>query len=271
MKEKDKAGGGRRARRGRPFAVVFEEPLERQPRRRFGLAAWLSIGPILSVLGIMGFVRLLIGVEDSANIEAGLKYLINDLSLLVLFIASHTFFARGIGRKLLNKPFGPEAERPLYVFITGCTLFLMVSCWQSCGPLLYTASAGVLATVLAVTQLIGFGLVVWGAVVVGAAGLAALPHLRALESGRSTPKQQFVALPPYSFIRQPINLGFLLMLWAMPEVSLDRLLLCVVLTIWIVLVAPIEERDAELSFGDGYTRYKEKTPRWLPKISANDS
>tara|TARA_X000001036_G_C20095971_1_gene569135 strand:- start:110 stop:475 length:366 start_codon:yes stop_codon:yes gene_type:complete len=120
-------------------------------------------------------------------------------------------------------------------------------------------------------QLLGLVLVAASAFVVGAGGLAALPHLRSIESGRPTPKQQFVALPPYSLIRQPMNLGIVLMLWAMPEVSADRLLLMVALTLWIAFVAPIEERDAELSFGDGYTRYKERTPRWLPKISINDS
>jgi protein-S-isoprenylcysteine O-methyltransferase Ste14 len=224
----------------------------------------------MAAVGAMGFARLLLGVEDSEQLQGGIKILFTDLALLLTFIIGHTFFARGFGRKLLNKPFGPEAERPLYVFISGLSLFIMVSFWQTSGPLLWTTGSGFLATVFVIIQISGLALVVWSAVVLGAAGLAALPHLRALEAGRSTPKQQLVALPPYSLIRQPMNLGFLLMLWAMPEVSADRLLLIVVLTIWIALVAPIEERDAELSFGDGYSRYKERTPRWIPRVFSKD-
>lgn len=264
-------GSTRKQRRVEPVPDVFDEPVESKPKRRVGLAVWLSLGPLLSLLGVMGFSRLLIGVEDGDNLDSGIYLLFVDFILLLTFTASHTFFARGIGRKLLNKPFGPEAERPLYVLISGITLFLLVICWNSCGPLLWDTGSGIFATIMIIIQLIGLGLVVWSAVVLGAGGLAALPHLRAIESGRSTPKQEFVALPPFSLIRQPMNLGFILMLWAMPEVSLDRLLLIVVLTVWIVFVAPIEERDAELSFGDGYARYKERTPRWLPKINVNDS
>ncbi len=271
MGDHSEAGSSRRQRRVEPVPDAFDEPIESKPKRRTGLAVWLSLGPLLSALGVMGFVRLLIGVEDSAALQGNIKILFADLSLLLLFVISHTFFARGIGRKWLNRPFGPEAERPLYVLISGTTLFLLVSFWQQCGPLLWSSGAGIVATLLVIVQVVGLGLVAWSAFVVGAGGLAALPHLRALESGRSTPKQEFVALPPYSLIRQPMNLGFLLMLWAMPEVSADRLLLIVVLSIWITLVAPIEERDAELSFGSGYARYKDRTPRWLPRINTNDS
>ncbi len=267
-----RTSSSRKQRRVEPVPDVFQEPVESKPTRRVGLAVWLSIGPLLSIFGVVGFSRLLIGVEESDHLAAGIKLLLNDLLFLIIFIASHTFFARGLGRKWLNKPFGPEAERPLYVLISGITLCLLVFCWQSCGPMLWTTGdSAFVATTFIVVQLLGLGLVIYSAFVIGAGGLAALPHLRAIEAGRSTPKQQFVALPPYSIIRQPMNLGFLLMLWAMPEVSADRLLLIIVCTSWIALVAPIEERDAELSFGDGYTRYKERTPRWFPKINVNDS
>ena len=265
------AGDSRKRRRIEPVPDVFQEPVESKPNRRIGLAVWLSIGPLLAMLGIMGFSRLLVGVENDNGLEGGIKLLLNDLVFLIIFIASHTFFARGLGRKWLNKPFGPEAERPLYVMISGITLSLLVFFWETSGPMLWTTdNSTLLATSLVIVQLLGLVLVVASAFVVGAGGLAALPHLRSIESGRPAPKQQFVALPPYSLIRQPMNLGIILMLWAMPEVSADRLLLIVILTIWIAFVAPIEERDAELSFGDGYTRYKERTPRWLPKISVND-
>ena len=266
------AGDSRKKRRIEPVPDVFQEPVESKPSRRTGLAVWLSIGPLLATIGIIGFSRLLIGVENGDSLDGGIKPLLHDLALLLIFVTSHTFFARGLGRKWLNKPFGPAAERPLHVMISGTTLCLLVLLWEPSGPMLWTSGNSTLLTIsLVIVQLFGLVLVAASAFVVGAGGLAALPHLRSIESGRPAPKQQFVALPPYSLIRQPMNLGIVLMLWAMPEVSADRLLLMVVITLWIAFVAPIEERDAELSFGDGYTRYKERTPRWLPKISVNDS
>jgi protein-S-isoprenylcysteine O-methyltransferase Ste14 len=57
-----------------------------------------------------------------------------------------------------------------------------------------------------------------------------------------------------------------MILIGMPEVTVDRFLLLIGMGAWILLVAPFEERDAELQFGEGYAAYKTRTPRWLPRL-----
>ena len=54
------------------------------------------------------------------------------------------------------------------------------------------------------------------------------------------------------------------------EITPDRLLLGVVMGAWMLLVAPVEERDAELEFGEGYARYRRRTPRWIPRLRGRD-
>ncbi|MDP7063161.1 MAG: hypothetical protein QF489_09565 [Planctomycetota bacterium] len=258
-------------RRVEPVPETYDpsEVYDPESTSRQGLAVWLLIGPFLAAFGGLGFLRMLSGVSRSERIQFNGGSFFLDFVLLLTFIGCHTAFARGWGRRILNRPFGPGAERPLYVLLTGITLFAMTFFWQDTGPLIWKWS-GWTSVLPRLVQIPGLILVIWSVVVIGAGGIIGLPHIKALERGSNTPKQEFVALPPYSLLRQPLNLGLLMLLVGMPEVTADRLMLLVVMATWILLVAPIEERDAELEFGEGYAVYRARTPRWLPKWRSGD-
>ncbi len=263
------ASEARRNRRVEPVPedAAAGEVFDPRAEARRGLAVWLAAGPILAAAGMLGWLRLLYGLPQPVP-RGGLAPLALDLLLAVQFALSHSLLARGFGRRLLNRPFGPAAERPLYVLITGLSLCLLVLAWRPSGPLLWEWP-GWTRLIPRILQLGGLALVAWGSLVVGSGQLLGLPHLRALETGAREPQTEFTALPPYSQIRQPINLGFLLLIVGMPEVSLDRLVLALVFIVWIFLVAPIEERDLEIEH-DGYASYRERTPRWLPRMRGRE-
>lgn len=258
----------RRSRRIEPVpeqaaADVFDPAAE----ARRGLAVWLAVGPVLAGAGFLGFLRLLASAPVPPPPFSPWSVLL-DGALVLAFAASHSLLARGFGRRLLNRPFGPAAERPLYVLATGLALGALVLAWRPCGPLLWHWE-GWPRLLPGALQVAGLALIAWGGLVVGAPGLFGLPHLRALESGAREPQAEFTALPPYSFLRQPINLGFLLLLAGMPVVTFDRFVLGAICAAWILLAAPYEERDLEVEF-DGYCSYRERTPRWLPRRRERD-
>jgi protein-S-isoprenylcysteine O-methyltransferase Ste14 len=191
--------------------------------------------------------------------------LVQDLCLLLLFVVPHSLLARGLGRRWLNRPFGPAGERPLYVLVTGLSLGLLALGWRTSGPLLWNHE-GVLGVLARALQLAGLALAAWATAVLGAGATLGLPDLRALRRGLQPPAVELTALPPYRHLRHPTSLGNLLLLACMPEVTLDRALLLVGLGAWILLSAPWEERDAELSFGEAYRAYRSRTPRWIPRL-----
>lgn len=245
---------------------VFDPESEARP----ALAVWLAIGPVLGGLGVLGWLRLISGVRHAKELTWSGGDFLRDGLLLLLFIVPHSILARGWGRRLLNRPFGPGAERPLYVLVTGVTLSAMVFLWKDTGPLLWEWN-GVIYVLARAMQIGGLLLASWGVLVVGAGHVAGLPHLRALESGRAEPRTELIALPPYSWIRQPVNLGLLMLLLGMTEITPDRLLLIVGMGSWLLLIAPIEERDNEMDFGEGYSRYRDRTPRWFPRPRGSDA
>lgn len=244
------------------------EPREEGGGARRVLAVWLALGPLLSAAGMIGWLRLAVGLRLEPLSEFSLGPLAFDLLLALQFALAHSLLARGFGRRLLNRPFGPAAERPLYVMACGISLCAMVLAWQRCGPLLWEWS-GWWRVLPALVQVCGLGLIAWGSLAVGSNLLLGLPHLRAIESGQQEPQAEFTALPPYAYLRQPVNAGFLLVLIGIPVMSMDMLLMALVFAGWILLAAPFEERDLEIEF-DGYASYRERTPRWIPRLRGRD-
>ncbi|MBZ5545690.1 MAG: isoprenylcysteine carboxylmethyltransferase family protein, partial [Acidobacteriia bacterium] len=69
---------------------------------------------------------------------------------------------------------------------------------------------------------------------------------------------------PYRWVRHPIYALFLLMVWASPEVTADRLLFNLLWSIWMVAGTRLEERDLAAEFGDGYKEYQRRVPMLVP-------
>jgi protein-S-isoprenylcysteine O-methyltransferase Ste14 len=68
----------------------------------------------------------------------------------------------------------------------------------------------------------------------------------------------------YRWVRHPLYLVVLLMIWSYPVLTVDRLLFNLLWTIWIVVGAVLEERDLVADFGDDYREYQRKVPMLVP-------
>ncbi|KAA3613390.1 MAG: hypothetical protein DWQ01_02370 [Planctomycetota bacterium] len=255
----------RRRRRIEPVSDVFDpEEIFDPGRAARPLAAFLLwSGPLLAGIGLLAWLRLLIGVPLPVDPQVNWSGLGLDFALLMLFAIPHSLLARGFGRRWLNHPLGPAGERPLYVFITGLSLCALTWLWETSGPVLWN-HAGVLKILGYSIQVVGIALAFWAAAVLGGGYLLGLPQIRALRKGTQPASAELVALPPFRWIRHPISLGLLLAMLGMQEATLDRLLMLLIWVPWVLFSAPFEERDAEIAFGEAYEIYKDRTPRWLP-------
>lgn len=68
----------------------------------------------------------------------------------------------------------------------------------------------------------------------------------------------------YQWMRHPLYFFALIMIWASPHLTADRLLLNLLWTVWIFLGAHLEEKDLINSFGDQYRKYQDRVPMILP-------
>jgi protein-S-isoprenylcysteine O-methyltransferase Ste14 len=74
---------------------------------------------------------------------------------------------------------------------------------------------------------------------------------------------------PYSYVRHPQYVGFILVMFGflLQWPTILTLAMFPVLTVMYVMLARTEERDARAAFGDAYDRYAAEVPGFIPKLS----
>ena len=118
-----------------------------------------------------------------------------------------------------------------------------------------------LSVCLSVLALVGFA---WGVHALhGFDPFGTLP-LKAHLRGTSPPPAAFVTRGPYRYVRHPLYLFMLLLIWSTPRFSTDQLLFNVLWTAWIIIATRLEERDLRRDFGETYRQYQLSVPMLLP-------
>ncbi|MFZ5571277.1 MAG: methyltransferase family protein [Thermodesulfobacteriota bacterium] len=80
-----------------------------------------------------------------------------------------------------------------------------------------------------------------------------------------TPRESFFTVRgSYRWVRHPLYLFCLLMIWAQVSVTTDRLVFNSLWTLWIITGTFLEERDLVASFGDAYRNYQRSVPMLIP-------
>jgi len=82
--------------------------------------------------------------------------------------------------------------------------------------------------------------------------------------GRAYEPLPFVKRFMYKVVRHPLMLGFLIVLWAVPTMTLGHLIMSVGFSAYIFIALRYEERDLEAALGEDYRRYKDEVPMVIP-------
>ena len=82
--------------------------------------------------------------------------------------------------------------------------------------------------------------------------------------GTDKPPMPFTVRGPYCWVRHPLYLFSLLMIWSYPNLTTDRLLFNILWTAWIVAATILEERDLVAVFGERYRDYQRDVPMLIP-------
>ncbi len=187
-----------------------------------------------------------------------------------VFFAQHSVLVRRPVRAHLAAIVPPRYDGAFYAITSGIALVVVVVLLQpATKPLFILEGVPRLAvTVVSLLALAGFA---WGVRALRAFDLLGLRpirrHLRG-DSGRSSDTEPrgdaLVVRGPYRWVRHPLYTCVIVLLWANPAMSLDRLVLAAVWTAWIVVGALLEERDLIADFGDAYRDYRAQVPILIP-------
>lgn len=190
------------------------------------------------------------------------KSLLLDAVLCLVFAAQHSGMIRRRFKHWVEQRMAPWLHGPLYALVSGLALAALLGLWQTSDSAILALQGGwrLLPQVAFSLAMLGF---VWG--FFSLRGFDPLGMGQALDPARPPgPTPELVVQGAYRFVRHPLYSFTLVLLWANPDLTADRLLLNLVLTCWIVIGTRWEEQDLALEYGQPYLDYQASVPMLLP-------
>lgn len=232
----------------------------------YGLFAFLiGAGANTYLVGFLGNIVVTKSIDSGTPDSLGMALLVN-LSLLGLFGVQHSGMARE-GFKRWVRQYVPDLlERSTYVLSSGVVLVVLYWFWQPMPSVLWSIESAFGRVLL--WGLFGMG---WIVLAVASDAIDAL-HLQGLRQAYaylqgedySPPKFQTPGL--YQYTRHPLMLGFLIVFWATPHMTVGHLFFSLVMTIYVYVGIRFEERALVRHFGDRYREYRQNTAMLIPGV-----
>ncbi len=188
------------------------------------------------------------------------RSLVNAL-LFGVFALHHSLLARSGVKRWVTRHVPPHLERTAYVWVASLLFIAVCAWWQDLPGRVYRHS-GVWA--LPHWAVVGVGVFVMarGTAIIDALDLAGIRQAAGKAQG-----SELKTGGPYRFVRHPIYLGWVLIVFGVPDMTATRLAFAAISTGYLVLAIPFEERSLVEVFGEQYRSYRRAVrSRLLPGI-----
>jgi protein-S-isoprenylcysteine O-methyltransferase Ste14 len=192
-----------------------------------------------------------------------------NVALFALFGLHHSIMARPSAKTWFGRLASPELERATFVWVSSVLLAIVCSAWQRIPGEVYRVAAP-WAWVLYGLQGTGVWLTLRASGRLDVLELAGIRQVQAARRARhaidGSPAHSRALNPlqvrgPYRLVRHPVYLGWVLMVFGAPVMTVDRMAFAVISTLYLVIATPLEERALRTAFGESYDEYSRRV-RW---------
>jgi protein-S-isoprenylcysteine O-methyltransferase Ste14 len=198
-------------------------------------------------------------------IELGLgttQSLVFNTCLCLVFFLQHSGMIRTRTQRWMSQ-FIPEYYLgAVFSIVSALLLLTLVILWQESMVVLASAE-GIYRLTLRALFFLSIAGQIWGTWSLKSADLFGARALLRNQSA-AQPPPPIVIGGPYRWVRHPLYLTTLLMIWSHPDLIADRLLFNVLFTVWIIAGAVLEEHDLIGIYGDDYRKYQLSVPMLIP-------
>jgi methanethiol S-methyltransferase len=220
------------------------------------LLSWLGGAVFVLSLAYTGYVFMWVLADPSPLHPQPLATAVAVNSLMFgLFAGHHSVFARPSVKRRLMQIIPAHFERSLYVWVASLLLVAVLATWQLAAGRVYRVE-GWARWLFHLAQLAGVYLTIRGA---GSMDPLELAGIR--QAAQQAVPVRFRTDGPFGLVRHPIYLGWILMTFATPDMTVNRLLFAAITTVYLVAAIPWEERSLESTFGNRYRAYRAQV-RW---------
>jgi methanethiol S-methyltransferase len=206
-------------------------------------------------------------IETGAVTDVGRAFLVDAL-LLVLFGLQHSVMARPRFKAFWTR-FVPRAiERSTYVLASSLALIALMAFWQPIPATVWHVESEIGRGLLRGLYFSGVGLVLYSTFLIDHFDLFGLRQVVLAFRRRPYVEKRFATPSLYRIVRHPLYVGWIVMFWAAPTMSAGHFLFSLVMTGYILVAIPLEERDLADVLGEPYRRWRERTPAFVPRLGA---
>lgn len=210
------------------------------------LFRWSGAAAFAAALASTAYAFAVTWASSSAAAPDLPSALSGNAALFTLFALHHSLLARPRVKQWIGRIVPDDLLRTTYVWIASLLLLLAVLGWQRIGHELYRA-AGPWRPLLVGAQIAGVLLTIVSARIIDVFELAGL---------RSGAGAGLDVRGPYAFVRHPIYLGWLLMVWGTPVMTGDRCWFALVSSAYLLMAIPWEEASMASTLGAAYDTYR---------------
>ena len=229
----------------------------------YGGAAYLAfLGVIGYAIGFIAPFMVPKTIDSGAAGDPMVAFAVDAL-LLFVFAVQHSVMARRSFKRVWTKVVPVSVERSTYVLSASLTLVLLFWQWRAL-PYVVWSMSGAARVILFGLYALGWLVVVLSTFMLSHFELFGLRQVWIAYRRRSAAASGFKRAWLYRFVRHPLMLGFLIVLWAAPTMTVGHFVLSAGLTLYVLVGTRLEERDSEAALGDPYRTYKREVPMLVP-------
>ncbi len=189
-----------------------------------------------------------------------------DLGLLALFALQHSIMARPAFKRWWTR-FVPEAaERSTYLLASSLALIAVFLFWEPIGGVVWSVAEGWERTAVIGLYAFGWLLLLYTTFLIDHFDLFGLAQVWRNVRGKDYRSPQFRTPSLYRLVRHPLYVGWLVIFWAAPMMTVAHLVFAIVTTAYILIAIQLEERDLADAFGNDYADYRRRTPMLVPRL-----
>jgi len=223
----------------------------------------LAMANIVYIVGFLADYLVPKSINDGVQGDLWTAVFV-DLGLIWLFGFQHSSTARTWFKKHWTKIISPAIERATYLYMTAGMTWLLVHFWRPIPITLWQLENVVLIVIVYGLYFLVLNAMFAATFHFGHFGFFGLRDAWNHFLERDANEEGFCARWLYSLVRHPISLGWMLIPWITPHMTVGQLVFALGMTSYVLLATPFEEADLIRALGDKYRGYRQTVPAFIP-------